>query len=256
VKPLYAALAFSAVLPAQSNPFHGNKDAIEAGRGMFRIYCSPCHGIGATGGRGPDLTLGKYNAGDDDAALFKVIVDGAQGTEMPSFSERFDSSATWRLVAYIRSVAGRPAPKVTGNAVTGEKLFWSKGGCGACHRIAQRGCRMGPDLTNVGRLRSFSYLEEALTEPDKALTPGYNTVIVIKKDGSKVTGVQRGYDAFSAQLIDVSETFHSYFRDDVRSITREFKSIMPSYKDKLSRTETDDILAFLVGLGRETGERK
>jgi putative heme-binding domain-containing protein len=256
VKPLYAALAFSAALSAQSNPFHGDKDAIEAGRGMFRIYCSPCHGIGATGGRGPDLTLGKYNAGDDDAALFKVISDGAQGTEMPSFSERFDSNATWRLVAYIRSVAGRPAPKVTGNPGAGEKLFWTKGGCGACHRVGQRGGRMGPDLTNTGRLRSFSYLEESLAEPNKALTPGYNTITVTKKDGSKITGVQRGYDAFSAQLIDVSEKFHSYFRDDVRSITREFKSMMPSYKDKLTRTETDDLLAYLAGLGRETGERK
>ena len=52
---------------------------------MFRIYCSPCHGIGAQGGRGPDLTLGTYSAGNSDADLFKVISDGAPGTEMAAY---------------------------------------------------------------------------------------------------------------------------------------------------------------------------
>jgi putative heme-binding domain-containing protein len=116
---------------------------------------------------------------------------------------------------------------------------------------------MGPDLSHVGRRRSYSYIEESLTAPDANLTPGYNTLTVVRKDGVRVTGVQKGYDAFSAQLMDASEQFHSYFREDVQSMTREFKSLMPSYKDKLTARERDDLMAYLVTLGRDVaGDRR
>jgi putative heme-binding domain-containing protein len=248
-------ILLSAAVGQDRNPLHGNKDAIEAGRGMFRIYCSPCHGIEAQGGRGPDLTLGLYSTGNDDQALFRVIAAGAAGTEMPGYSDRFDADGIWRLVAFIRSKAGRPAPQLSGDRGNGEKLFWGRGGCGACHRIGQRGNRMGPELGSVGRTRSLEYLKESLLEPNASLTPGYNTVVVVTRDGRKISGVQRGYDAFSAQLMDVHENYHSFFREEVQSMDREFKSMMPAYGKLLSERELNDVLLFLTSL-RGEGESR
>ncbi len=253
---LIAFIVLAGSLQAQNkNPFHGNKDAIEAGRGMFRIYCSPCHGIGAEGGRGPDLTLGDYSVGNGDAAVFQVISGGAKGTEMPGFSERFDSDGVWRIVAYLRSVSGKPAPPLTGNRANGEKLYWGKGSCATCHRIHGRGSRMGPDLTLVGRQRSLAYLRESLVDPDASLTPGYNRVTIVTKAGTRITGVQKGYDAFSAQVMDAQENYHSYFREEVRSMERDFKSMMPAYGKSLTAGELDDLLAYLTSL-RGTGENR
>src|SRR5580704_15467571 len=79
--------------------------AAETGRWMFRIRCAPCHGIHADGGRGPDLTLGAYAAGDRDGDLFRVISRGVPGTEMAAYAGRVEDEDIWRLVAYIRSVA-------------------------------------------------------------------------------------------------------------------------------------------------------
>ena len=231
------------------NPFAGDKDAIEAGRGMFRIYCSPCHGIKAQGGRGPDLTLGIYSAGNRDQDLFRVIAEGVPGTEMPGSIDRFGEDGVWRLIAYIRSVAVNEPPPLRGDAKEGEKLFWGKGACAACHRIGARGNRSGPDLTLVGRQRSLAYLRESLLDPNASLTPGYNTITVVLQDGRKLTGVQRGYDGFSAQFMDTSENFHSYLRDEVQSMTREFRSLMPDHYGKLfNETEIDHLLAFLSSL--------
>lgn len=245
---LTGLLLLTAGSAQDKNPLHGNKDAIEAGKGMFRIYCAPCHGIAAQGGRGPDLTLGSYTAGNEDASLYRVIANGVAGTEMPGYSDRFDSDGIWRVVSYIRSVAGRPAPPLTGNRAAGEKLFWGKGACGACHRLGMRGSRIAPDLTLVGRTRSVEYLKEALVAPNASITPGYNTITIVTKEGKKIAGVQRNYDAFSAQVMDAQENYHSFFRDEVRSMERSLESMMPSYAATLSPRELDDMLAFLASL--------
>ena len=78
---LVACLQVSALAGAQTNPFAGDPKAVEAGRGAFRVVCSPCHGILGKGGRGPDLTIGVYMAGDSDGDLFRVIADGVPGSE-------------------------------------------------------------------------------------------------------------------------------------------------------------------------------
>src|SRR5262245_7738788 len=99
---------------AQTNPYAGNAKEIDAGRGLFRIRCAPCHGIRAQGGRGPDLTTGVFNAGERDADLFRVISDGVPGTEMPAYGITTDDGNIWRLIAYIRSTAIPNPVRATG----------------------------------------------------------------------------------------------------------------------------------------------
>ena len=234
----------------RQNPFKDDPQAAEAGRGIFRIYCSPCHGIHAEGGLGPDLTRGTYSAGEKDSDLLAVISTGVAGTEMPSFSVGLGDENIWRVIAYLRSATRHDAEKATGDAAAGEKLFWGKGACGQCHRVAARGGRMGPDLTRAGRSRSLRYLRESVVSPNADLTPGYATVTVVTRDGKKIAGVQRGYDNFSAQLMDSRENYYSFLKSDVTSITREFRSLMPDGYGKLfSATELDDIVAYLSQLG-------
>jgi putative heme-binding domain-containing protein len=228
------------------NPFQGNKDAIEVGKASFRIFCSPCHGLGGAGGRAPDLTTGQYSVGEGDENLFRVISNGSEGTEMPAYSERTDADGIWRIVAYLRSVSGKPVPAVSGDRMNGEKIFWGKGSCGACHRVTGKGGRLGPDLTTAGRMRSLAYLKESLTDPDATLSPGYNTITVVTKDGKTIKGVQKGYDGFSAQFMDAGENIRSYLREDVKSMRREFKSMMPA--TKLPEKEMNDLLVYLVSL--------
>ncbi len=236
--------------PEARNPFQTDPQAVEAGRGAFRIYCSPCHGIRAEGGRGPDLTRGIYSVGERDADLFAVISNGAPGTEMPSFSLGLGDENIWRVISYLRSVTRRDAEKATGNAPSGEKLFWGKGGCGACHRVGARGGRMGPDLTRSGRSRSLQYLRESVISPNADLTPGYNTITVVTRDGKKIVGVQRGFDNFSAQLMDAQENYHSFLKSDVTSVKREFRSLMPDgYGKMFAKAELEDLVAYLSRLG-------
>lgn len=241
---------------AAQNPFRNNPREAEAGRGIFRIYCSPCHGIKAEGGRGPDLTRGAYATGDRDEDLFRVISAGSPGTEMSGFSDSLGEDNTWRVVAYLRSMTRRDAEPVRGNREAGEKLFWGKGACGQCHRIGARGGRMGPDLSLAGRSRSLNYLRESVVAPGADVTPGYATITVVTRDGRTISGVERGLDNFSAMLMDAQENLHSFFKDDVRSVKREPRSLMPDAYGKLfTPAELDDLVAYLHSLGRTEGKR-
>jgi putative heme-binding domain-containing protein len=232
-----------------ANPLASDPNAAETGRWTFRILCSPCHGIHAEGGRGPDLTLGSYSAGDQDADLFRVISRGVPGSEMAGYAARLDDEGIWRLVAYVRSTARHESANVTGNAASGEKIFWGKGSCGACHRVGTRGVDIGPDLSRAGRRRSVSYLRASVVTPDADVTPGFATITVVKKDGKKIVGVQKSFDNFSAQLIDLSGRYYSFLRDDVASIKLEPVSLMPSnYGKTLSGSEIDDVVAYLNSL--------
>lgn len=246
-------LAICGATFAQKNPFAGDPQAIELGRVQFRSSCAGCHGLRATGGRsGPDLTRGAFAAGDTDADVYRVVSEGIAGSEMPGFGGRLEVNERWRVVAYVRSLATRDAVTVRGDWAAGEKLFWEKGNCGQCHRVGMRGSPLGPNLTRAGRQRSLAYLRESVVSPDADVTRGYATIIVATRDGKKITGVERGFDNFSAQLMDISGRFYSFVKDDVTSINREYRSLMPSnYARLFSANELDDLLAYLASLGGE-----
>lgn len=234
----------------QTNPLAGDAQAVELGRLKFRMYCAGCHGLHATGGRsGPDLTRGTFAGGDTDADLYGVISKGVPGTEMPAFSDSLENDEVWRLISYVRSLTPHETAPIPGDSAAGELLFWGKGGCGRCHRVGTRGSSVGPNLTRAGRQRSLAYLRESVVAPDADITSGYATITVVTRDGKTITGVERGFDNFSAQLMDLSGRYYSLQKDDVTSIQREYRSLMPSnYGRLLSDRELQDLLAFVASL--------
>jgi putative heme-binding domain-containing protein len=246
-----AWVAQQGAVPAK-NPFAGDAGAVESGRVMFRMYCAGCHGLRATGGRsGPDLTRGGF--GDADADVFHLISDGVPGTEMPAFGARLEDDERWRLVSYVRSLVARDPAPVPGDRAAGEQLFWGKGGCGRCHRVGGRGSGIGPDLTRAGRQRSLAYLRESILTPDADITPSYATITVVMRDGRRISGVEKGFDNFSARLMDLNGRYYSVQRDEVASVEREYRSLMPGdYRRLFTDRELEDLIAYLANLGAPT----
>jgi len=252
------ATATTVLAVAQTtNPFANDQKAVDVGRGMFRIYCAACHGIHARGGLGPDLTRGVYNCGELDADLFRTISQGVAGTEMEGFGEALPAESIWRIITFLRSVSsvGTSSP-VKGDPVRGKDLFWGKGNCGQCHAVNTRGGRFGPDLSRIGRERSYEFLRNSVLDPSLDISDGYRTLTVVLRDGRKITGIERGLDNFTARLLDSSGNFHSFDKSEVTSVRRETRSLMPdNYGQILSATEVDDLLAYLSGLRGEARKK-
>jgi cytochrome c oxidase cbb3-type subunit 3 len=91
---------------AISNPYGNNPQAAQQGHELFiRMNCAGCHGYGATGGMGPNLSDVYWRYGGSPAAIFKSIYEGRpQG--MPAWNPALPPEEIWKLVAYIQSLGG------------------------------------------------------------------------------------------------------------------------------------------------------
>ena len=243
-----------------ANPLPGNPATLKEGESLFRANCSPCHGINAKGGgRGPDLTSGRWSHGSSDDDIFRTISDGVPGTEMPA--NAFADSEIWILVSYLRSLSPAKPVRVAGDPQRGEELFTRQQGCSVCHMVRGKGGALGPDLSRIGASRSIASLTESIREPDRELSDGmldpnrwgppivYDTVIVTTADGREIKGLAKNEDTFSLQFMDMQQNLHSYSKSELKKVTHLRKSVMPAYSEQmLTGSDLQDLLAFLVTL--------
>jgi cytochrome c-550 PedF len=90
-----------------SNPYRGNKLAVEIGKSAYNQQCARCHGIGAeSGGLAPDLRfLDKGDSGDKDylPPMRKgVYRDGR--TLMPKYEGILSQEAIWAIRSWLETV--------------------------------------------------------------------------------------------------------------------------------------------------------
>ena len=165
--------------------------ALEEGQALFRGLCSGCHGGAGRGGKGPDLTRGKFHHGSNDEDIARTIRDGVPKTTMKKLGDSLKTEQIAKLVVFIRSLARAPAratwkPYLKGDAVAGRQAVLrskSKVQCAKCHTIDGEGGRVGPALDHIASRRSAEFIMESILEPSKDIDPEYEAVQVATKKG-------------------------------------------------------------------------
>lgn len=222
-------------------------DDLAAGEHFYRTECAYCHGPHGEGGRGTSLARPRLPRAPDDTALLAIIENGIPDTEMPA--HWFAPSELRQLAAYVRTLGHVEQQIIAGDPRRGSNLYAGKGSCRRCHTIGGHGGALGPDLTDIGARRSVSYLKESLLDPEAAFPEGFMQVLVVTREGQKITGVRVNEDTFTIQIRDLSDNLRSFFRSELTKITYESgKSPMPSYKNVFTLAELDDLVAYLDSL--------
>src|SRR5205809_2973670 len=251
---------------ADRNPFSGDPKAAKAGEFEFRINCAFCHGLGARGRRGPDLTHAQKRHGSSDADLFQNISNGIPGTAMPANGTNgqgvgMTDEEICQIITYWRSIEVKAPSQPIGNAIHGKQLFYGDANCSLCHMFEGKGGRVGPDLTGAGASRTVEALIESvrnpsqklawgLTEPTKEFAQEYETVTVVMPDGKQIKGVALNEDNFSLQVMDTNEKIRLLEKDKVSSIKKSRESLMPVYDNTLlSDEDLREIIAYLQSVG-------
>jgi putative heme-binding domain-containing protein len=218
-----------------------------AGSKIFRSHCAPCHGVKGTGGLGPNLTTGSFFHGGSDADLYRTISEGIAGTAMTGVF--FDGTQVWQIVAFVRSLDQAGGGSVPGIASRGGQLFRQQG-CIDCHLARGEGGIKGPDLSVIGSKRSAEHLRESILDPNAWVSPEFWVAKIVMKDGSSRSGFVMNQDTYMVQILDFSRGLQSLSRSDFKDFGIDRSSIMPSYQGKLSETELDDLVSYLMSLKR------
>jgi putative heme-binding domain-containing protein len=134
-----------------------------------------------------------------------------------------------------------------GDAARGKALVESSG-CFDCHRIDDRGSRLGPNLSAIGTRRTGTRLRDALVDPDAEVIADNRFVRIVTKDGASVTGKLLNQDALSVQLMNPKEELKTYLRANLREFTILDKGLMPSVQGKLTDQQVADIVSYLSSL--------
>jgi metallo-beta-lactamase class B len=248
---------FKSILAQQQGTPNANAADIEGGRQLFNGMCVECHGVNGTGADAPSLNRARLLHAPTDAALVKILEVGIPNTNMPRI-RRFTDTETRQLVSYIRSLGRVAEAKLPGDGKKGADIYRNLG-CAGCHVINGTGGNLGPDLSDVGFLRGGAYLKQAIVDPAAALPKGtqlisrgyaeYLPLRIVTKKGDEVRGIRVNEDAFTVQVRDQAGKFYSLRKADLELLEKQQgKSLMPSFSNRLTAPELDDLVAYLASL--------
>ena len=220
------------------------------GRNTYNSSCAACHGLD---GHGSDKAVNIGAASDaqhfSDAQLSGIIANGVPGTGMPAF-RNMTATQVQAVVHYLRSLQGRSeARTLPGDSKRGKALFFGKGECSTCHTISGEGGFLGPDLSGYAATSEPTSIRDQILKTRRSPAFSYHPAVLTTADGERLEGLIRNEDNFSLQFQTKDGSFHLFQKSDLRNLERRDSSLMPTdYRDRLTSSELDDLVTFLVSV--------
>ena len=127
--------------------------------------------------------------------------------------------------------------------------------CVQCHRFANAGGSVGPELTAVSSRFSHRDILESILEPSKVISEQYINTTVIKKDGDNVTGriVDENDQRIVVMTDPIKQTKVEVPKADIEKRVASKISPMPEgLVNNLTKDQIMDLIAYLESGGKES----
>lgn len=182
------------------------------------------------------------------AELQLDVLEAVAARQSPALSTKLQQHDTTRvkddpLAVYRECQSG-------GDVDNGRRIFFHKAEvyCLRCHKVQGEGGEVGPDLSKIGGQQKRDYLLEALVEPNRQIAKGFETQMLLLKDGRIVSGIVKGEDAQAIRLLTPESQLITIRRDDIDDQKRGPSSMPQDLVKHLSKRELRDVIEFLAGL--------
>ncbi|MEX2511533.1 MAG: PVC-type heme-binding CxxCH protein [Cyclobacteriaceae bacterium] len=148
-------------------------------------------------------------------------------------------------IIYLENLESQMAQ---GDVERGRALFFGIAACGTCHAVAENGNDFGPDLTNIGEIRSQHDILEAIVFPGVSFAREYETQKITTKSEEYI-GIIRGFrDGVYEIKLGPGATVNVPENEVVSMVPVE-QSLMPSgLESNLSGQELSDLMLYLISL--------
>ena len=185
---------------------------------------------------------------EDEKTALKSILDAKPVTGPVTFGPPRDFVKKWKVDDLT---AGLNAKMTGRDFERGRKLF-GEAKCFACHRFANEGGSMGPDLTvAAGRFNARDLLE-SIIEPSKEISDQYQAVVITTDDRVYVGRIVNLHGDTIHLMTDMLDpnNLAKISRKKVESIKPSKVSPMPeALLDTFKEDEILDLMAYLLSRG-------
>lgn len=139
-----------------------------------------------------------------------------------------------------------PALELRGDAARGREIYQVR--CASCHRAADVGVELGPDLLTVAAAGRESVLTNIL-DPDREVAPRFAAWTARLKNGEEVNGLLVAESPDTLRLRLAGGVEQSIARDEVETLNSAGSSLMPSgLEEGLAPAQMADLLRFIESL--------
>jgi putative heme-binding domain-containing protein len=185
---------------------------------------------------------------NSQASLAEIDADAR--TQLLNHRNKVIRQATARLLSISPRNAViaeyKPVLRQPGDASRGHEVFRRE--CSSCHRLADEGFSIGPDLTSPSSRDPEAILSNIL-DPNRHVAPASVQYLVEDKSGRTSIGMIVSETATSITLTRGKDTTETILRTNIGEVVNTGKSLMPEGLEKnVSPAEMADLLAFLCGM--------
>ena len=147
-----------------------------------------------------------------------------------------------------------------GDVTAGRRLFFEKtsASCHRCHRASDAGPagEIGPDLRDIGQQRTRRELLESLILPNKTITKGFETTLVVMSDGRQHAGVVKDETTKSLRLVDPETGPVVLMKSEIDERVTGLSPMPADIRKVFSKDEVRHVVAFLASLRQTTPTTK
>lgn len=139
-----------------------------------------------------------------------------------------------------------------GDAEIGEEIFWDPEGaafCAKCHTVDDEGGQVGPNLTTIAATRPVSYILESILDPNAVIVNGFETVLIVTKDGRYIDGIDKGDDGEFYSVSNAAGETIKIPLGEIEEVAPQSISMMPeNFRELMTVDDFHHILAYVLTL--------